>query len=169
MNNYYQSFIDKFEKVRSKDELTRTFEMCCGGLRDENGNEIVHGCNRQIACKQEMCPVYKEYMKWLNIIDEVRKPTVIYVSGKKPSYIVHARKYKIKPTTQCKRTVSTQITKYIKHGEKVEQLNFIQSLIDKDNFKRARIHAARGGFDKIVNTLDKFIDGQFGTVKTENK
>lgn len=169
MNGYYQSFIDKFAQVRSKDELTRTFEMCCGGLKDEDGKEIVHGCNRQIACRQEMCPVYKEYMQWLNIIDEVRKPTVVYVEGIKPSYFVHSRKYKISPTTQCKRTVTAQITKYIKHGDKIEQLNFVQTLIDKDNFKRARIHAARAGFDKIVETLDKFINGKLDTAKIENK
>ena len=169
MNNYYQSFIDKFEKVRSKEELTRTFEICCGGLKDEKGREIVHGCNRQVTCNEGMCPVYKAYRLWYGIIDEVRRPTVVYVEGEKPSHIVHTRKYKIKPTTQCKRTVTAQITKYIKHGEKIKELNFVQSLIDKDNFKRARIHAARNGFDKIVETLDKFINGKLGTANSENK
>ena len=169
MNAYFQSFIDKFDKVRSKEELTRTFEMCCGGLKDKNGKEIVHGCNRQVDCRQEICPVYKEYIQWLNIIDEVRKPTVVYVNTPKPSCLIETRKYKIKPTIQCKRTVDSQITKYIKHGEKVEELEFVRSLVDKGNFKRAKIHAARAGFDKIVNVLDKFINGKLGTAKTENK
>lgn len=169
MNGYFQSFIDKFDKVRSKEELTRTFEMCCGGLRDKKGNEIIHGCTRQLMCKQELCPVYKEYMQWYNIIDEVRKPTVVYVNTPKPSYIIHSRKYKIKPVTQCKRTVTTQITKLIKHGEKIDELNFVKSLVDKGSFKRAKIHAARGGFNTIVETLDKFINGKLGTANSENK
>lgn len=171
MNNYFQSFIDKFETVRSKEELTRTFEICCCGLKDEKGREIVHGCNRQASCSEGMCPVYKAYRLWFGIIDEVRKPTIVYVEGKTPSHIVtHTRKYKIKPVTQCKRTVTAQITKYIKHGQKIEQLNFIRALVDKDNFKRARIHAARNGFDKIVETLDKFINkGKLGTANSENK
>ena len=169
MNGYFQSFIDKFAQVRSKDELTRTFEICCDGLKNEDGKEIVHGCNRQAGCKQELCPVYKEYLQWLNIIDEVRKPTVVYVTGPKPSHVIHTREYKIKPIMQCKRTVTTQITKYIKHGEKIEELEFIKSLVDKSNFKRAKIHAARAGFDKIVDTLDKFINGKLGTANSENK
>lgn len=158
MNTYFQSFIDKFEKVRSKEELTRTFEICCGGLKDEKGHEIVHGCNRQIACNELMCPVYKAYQVWYKIIDEVRRPTVVYVEGPKPATLVKHRKYKIKPSIQCAQIVNAQITKLLKHPDtNKEQALFIKELVNKKSLKRARIHANRAGFNKIVKTLDKFI------------
>lgn len=171
MNEYYQSFIDKFAQVRSKDELTRTFEMCCGGLKDKHGHEIVHGCNKQAFCDQTKCTVYKEYIKWLNIIDDVRKPTVIYVEGPKPQImeIVHTRKYKIKPQTQCKQILGAQITKMLKHEVDKDCLYKIKEHVEALRFKRARQLAVKCGFDKIVETIDKFINGELGTTKTENK
>ena len=34
MNAYQEYWIDKFEKVRSKEELDRAFEMACSGHPD---------------------------------------------------------------------------------------------------------------------------------------
>lgn len=173
MNGYYQSFIDKFAQVRSRDELTRTFEMCCGGLKDKHGREIVHGCNKQAFCNQMKCTVYKEYQKWLNIIDDIRKPTVVYVEGSKPvtSHILETRDYKIKPKTQCKQILNIQVAKMLKHDEfDKECLLKIKEHANALRFKRARQLAIKSGFGKIVETVDKFINkGVLGTVKSKNK
>ena len=156
MNNYYQSFIDKFSQVRSKEELTRTFEMCCGGLKDEKGNKIVCGCNKQAFCCPEKCQVYREYMMWMNIIDVVRKPTVVYVKGKEPKKPNVIREYKISPKTQCKRTVESIITK-MKKVETNEMLDKIKEHIEGERFKRAYNLAVKSGYDNITRVIEKIL------------
>lgn len=118
------------------------------------------------------CTVYKEYQKWLNIIDDVRKPTVVYVEGPKPvtSHILQTRDYKIKPKTQCKQILNIQISKMLKHDEfDKECLLKIKEHANALRFKRARQLAIKSGFDKIVETVDKFINGKLGAANPENK
>ena len=165
MNAYHEYWIDKFEKVRSKEELDRAFEMACDGRTDESGIEVATGCNRRASCDSRKCPIYREYKRWRNIIDDVRKPTVIYIDKPDPKKFiprpVKERDYKIKPNVKCRQICKIQITKMSKKEEYkdiLDTLSKISEHIDGFRFKRAYNLCIKNNIDKLAETLGKFIE-----------
>ena len=165
MNAYQQYWIDTFEKVRSKEELDRAFEMACGGHIDESGVKVATGCNRQATCIPCKCPIYREYKRWRNIIDAVRKPTVIYVDKPDPQKFIPRpkkdRDYKIKPRVKCRQMCKIQITKMSKKEEYkgvLEVLSQISEHVEGFRFKRAYNLCIKNNINKLAETLGKFIE-----------
>lgn len=165
MNTYQQYWIDIFEKVRSKEELDRAFEMACSGYTDESGIKVASGCNRQCSCVPYKCPVYREYQRWRGIIDDIRKPTVIYVDKPDPKKfmprVVKERAYKIKPKVKCRQICKIQITKMSKKEEYkdvLEVLSQISEHVEGFRFKRAYNLCVKNNIDKLAETLGKFIE-----------
>lgn len=151
MNSYQQSFIDRFPKTQSKAELKRVFNMCCDGLRDKEGREIVHGCHNAIYCEQQRCPVYKEYMIWLNIIDEVRKPKTIIVE-KEPE----KRKYNISPEKRMVQNAKKDLNA-LKGLINEEELQKINNHLTKGHFAWALKAAQKNKLNKVVKMITPFI------------
>ena len=165
MNAYQEYWIDKFENVRSKEELDRAFEMACSGHTDESGIKIANGCYLQASCIPYKCPIYREYKRWRDIIDEVRKPTIVYVNEPDPKRFipkpVKERDYKIKPKIKCRQICKIQITKMSKKEEYkdiLETLSKISEHIDNFRFKRAYNLCVKNNIDKLAETLSKFIE-----------
>ena len=164
MNTYQQYWVDTFEKVRSKEELDRAFEMACSGYTDESGIKVSSGCNRQGCCIPYKCPIYREYKRWREIIDEVRKPTVIYIGKPDPKKFIPRpimeRDYKIKPKVKCRQMCKIQITKMSKKEEYKDILGVLSQIsehIDGFRFKRAYNLCIKNNIDKLAETLGKFI------------
>lgn len=165
MNAYQQYWIDKFEKVMSKEELDRAYEMACGGYTDEYGVKVANGCNRQASCDPSKCPIYREYKRWRNIIDEVRKPKVIYVDRPDPQKFIpkpiKEREYKIKPKVKCRQMCKIQITKMSKKEEYKDILGVLSQIsehIDGFRFKRAYNLCVKNNIDKLAKILGEFIE-----------
>jgi hypothetical protein len=165
MNTYQQYWIDKFEKVMSKEELDRAFEMACSGHTDESGIKVATGCHRQGSCIPNKCPIYREYKKWRGIIDTVRKPTVVYVDKPDPKKFIprpiKERDYKIKPKVQCRQMCKIQITKMSKKEEYKNILGVLSQIsehVEGFRFKRAYNLCVKNNIDKLAETLGKFIE-----------
>lgn len=165
MNSYHQHWLDKFEKVMSKEELDRAFEMACSGHTDESGVKVATGCNRQGCCVPYKCPIYREYKKWRGIIDTVRKPKVIYINEPDPQKFIprptKEREYKIKPMVKCRQICKAQITRMSKkeeHKNILEILSQISEHVEGFRFKRAYNLCAKNNIDKLAKILGKFIE-----------
>ena len=165
MNAYQQYWIDTFEKVRSKEELGRAFEMACSGHTDESGIRVATGCHRQGCCIPCKCPIYREYKRWLSIIDDVRRPRVIYVDAPDPQkytpIVKKEREYKIKPMVKCRQICKAQITKMSKkeeHKDILEVLSQISEHVEGFRFKRAYNLCVKNNIGKLAETLGKFIE-----------
>ena len=164
MNTYQQYWIDTFEKVRSKEELDRAFEMACSGHTDESGVKVAPGCNRQGFCIPCKCPIYREYQRWREIIDDVRKPTVIYVDKPDPRKFMprpkKEREYKIKPKTNCARVCKMQISRMSKNitdNNVLDILSQVYEHVEGFRFKRAYNICVKNGIYNLAETLGKFI------------
>lgn len=165
MNAYQQYWIDKFEKVMSKEELDRAFEMACSGHTDESGVKVATGCNRQASCDPSKCPIYREYKRWRNIIDEVRKPTVVYVDEPDPKKFIprptKERGYEIIPKMKCRRDCKGQITKMAKKEEYkdiIDVLSQIYEHVEHFRFKRAYNLCIKNNIDRLAKILGEFIE-----------
>ena len=164
MNTYQQYWIDTFEKVRSKEELDRAFEMACSGHTDESGVKVATGCNRQGFCIPCKCPIYREYQRWKGIIDDVRKPTVIYVDKPDPRKFMprpkKEREYKIKPEKNCARICKIQISRMSKNiadNNVLDVLSQVYEHVKGFRFKRAYNICVKNGIYNLAETLGKFI------------
>jgi hypothetical protein len=165
MNTYQQYWVDTFEKVRSKEELDRSFEMACSGYTDESGIKVAMGCHRQASCIPCKCPIYREYKRWRGIIDTIRKPTIVYVDEPDPKKFIprpiKERDYKIKPKVQCRQMCKIQITKMSKKEEYkdiLEILSQVSEHVEGFRFKRAYNLCVKNNIDKLAETLSKFIE-----------
>ena len=165
MNTYQQYWIDTFEKVRSKEELDRAFEMACSGHTDESGVKVATGCNRQGFCIPCKCPIYREYQRWKGIIDDVRKPTVIYVDKPDPRKFMprpkKEREYKIKPKVKCRQMCKIRIAKMSKKEEYKDILGILSQVyehVDGFRFKRAYNLCIKNNIDKLAEILGEFIE-----------
>ena len=155
MNNYFQSFIDRFPKTMSKEELTRTFNMCCDGLVKGN-NKIVGGCNKAAICDQAKCPVYKEYQIWLNIIDDIRKPKTVVLEVPKKK-----RDYHISPEKKMVRDIKKELkilSDYVSGSE--DAVAKITEHLDKGHLKWAYKAAVKNKLYKIADTIGSFINSE---------
>lgn len=165
MNTYQETNIDFLRTVpRTKSELDRAMNQICTGLKDDSGNTIQDGCYHQSRCIQRICPIYIQYLKLRDIIDDIRKPTVIYVDKPDPKKFIprpiKRKARKIKPNTECRRICSIQITKMSKKEEYkdvIEILSQISEHIKGFRFKRAYNLCVKNNINKIAETLGKFI------------
>lgn len=165
MNAYQEINIDFLERVpRTKEELDRAMNQICTGLKDDHGNIIQIECYHQSRCIQHKCPIYKQYLKLRDIIDEVRKPIVIYVNEPDPKKFipkpVKERDYKIKPKVKCRQICKIQITKMSKKEEYkdiLEVLSQISEHVEGFRFKRAYNLCIKNNIDKLAETLGEFI------------
>lgn len=158
-NPFYKGYRELFGNVVNKSELDKLHDCCCGKCNKPERN----------LCNENRCWFHQDYLEWRKCLKD--GPRIIYVDR----VITPEKKrgeYTISASDQCVQIIRSQITKYQKHfNGNNESLSFIKSLIDKKkpNFKRAKIWARRSGFDKIVETVDKFYNGELGTVKSKNK
>ena len=164
MNAYQQYWFDIFEKVRSKEELDRAFEMACSGHTDESGIKVASGCNRQANCIPFKCPIYREYKRWRDIIDDIRKPEIIYVDSPDPRKfiprITKERDYKIKPNVKCRQMCKIQIAKMSKKEEFKDISEILSQILDHVEgfrFKRAYNLCIKNNIDNLTKTLGDFI------------
>ena len=166
MNTYQQINIDFLERVpRTKEELDRAMDQICTGLKDNCGNIIQTECYHQSRCIQHKCPIYKHYLKLRDIIDEIRKPTVIYVNEPDPKKFMprptKERDYKIKPKVKCRQICKIQITKMSKKEEHKDILGLLSQIsehIEGFRFKRAYNLCIKNNIDKLAETLGEFIE-----------
>ena len=165
MNTYQQKNIEYLRDVpRTKEELTRAFEQICTGLKDKNGKWIVGECHHQGKCIEYKCPIYKEYIRLYNIIDETRRPKVVYLNEPDPNKFIprpiKERDYKIKPKVQCRQICKIQITKMSKKEEYKDILGILSQVsehVEGFRFKRAYNLCIKNNIDKLAETLGKFI------------
>ena len=164
MNWYFESFIDKLETAQSQEQAKQLMDLCCEG-KNPKGEKVARGCIHCVNCDETRCPVWRQYQVRLIILDK----STIARQSKTQSYIVHTRKYKIKPKTQCKRTVCSQITKLSKKldSQSVLILSQIKEHVENERFKRALNLAKKNNLISIVDTLNIYISGL--AAKRENK
>jgi hypothetical protein len=166
MNTYQETNINFLREVpRTKEELDRAMNQICTGLKDNSGNTIQTECYHQSRCIQRICPIYIEYLKLRNIIDDIRKPTIIYVDKPDPRKFIpkpiKERDYKIKPKVKCRQMCKIQITKMSKKEEYkdiLEILSQISEHVEGFRFKRAYNLCVKNNIDKLAETLSKFIE-----------
>ena len=163
MNWYFESFIDKLEAAQSQEQAKQLMDLCCEG-KNPKGEKVARGCIHCVTCDETRCPVWRQYQVKLIMLD---KPVVPVENPR--CYIVHTRKYNIKPKTQCKRTVCSQITKLSKKldSQSVIILNQIKNHIENERFKRASNLAKKHNFVSIVDTINIYTSGL--ATKRENK
>lgn len=163
MNWYFQSFIDKLDGAKSQKQAKQLMDLCCEG-KNPKGKKVARGCIHCVNCDETRCPVWRNYQTRLIMLD-----TSTIVKPRRTSYIVHTRKYRIKPKTQCKRTVCSQITKLTKKldAQSVLILNQIKDHVENERFKRALNLAKKNNLISIVDTLNIYISGL--AAKRENK
>lgn len=146
-NTYWQTYRDLFKDVASRDELDRLKEKCCSG------------CNRACTCNEEFCRFHRDYLEWREIIDEVRKPKIVYVNvERKPDLTkIGPRKYEISDETKMCRTALIQIAKLKKHGENPD-LDILKDHLEKKRYKRALNLSEKKGYDKITETIKGLVE-----------
>lgn len=166
MNAFQENHINYLREVpRTKDELDKAFENVCCGLKDDNGKWIMGECFHQATCVQHLCPIYKEYVKLRDIIDDVRRPRVIYVDNPDPRkwrpVVPKEKNYKIKPKVQCRQICKIQIAKMVKKITDENTLSVINQVaehVEGFRFKRAYNLCVKNQIDNLANTLEKFIN-----------
>ena len=140
---YHQSYRDAFKDVQTKEELDRLAQKCC--------NNCIFKQRR--TCGLIPCKFENDYQWFRDIIEDVRAPKVIYKNNEPK------REYKIKPKTQCKRTVKAYITRMSKKASVEDQavMISIQEHINGERFKRALNLAKKHNFNTIVETINDYI------------
>ena len=148
---YHQSFRDNFEYVNSKEELDRLKDLCCKNCR--------------FTCGLKPCAFENDYVLYREIIDEIRKPLVVYSDKPDPKLYIprppKEREYKIKPKVKCRQMCKIQITKMSKkeeHKDILEVLSQISEHVEGFRFKRAYNLCIKNNIDKLAETLGKFIE-----------
>ena len=165
MNTYQETNINFLREVpRTKEELDRAMNQICTGLKDNSGNTIQTECYHQSRCIQRICPIYIEYLKLRNIIDDIRKPTVIYVDKPDPRKFMprpkKEREYKIKPKKNCARVCKIQISRMSKNitdNNVLDILSQVYEHVEGFRFKRAYNICVKNGIYNLAETLGKFI------------
>ena len=148
---YHQSFRDNFKSVMSKQELDRLKDLCCK--------------NCHFTCGLKPCAFENDYILYREIIDDIRKPTVVYVDKPDPLKFIprptKEREYKIKPKVKCRQMCKIQITKMSKKEEYKdirEVLSQISEHIEGFRFKRAYNLCIKNNIDKLAKILGEFIE-----------
>ena len=162
MNGYQRHFADAIDNAKSIESCKQLFTLCCEGKKD--GKQVARGCMFCGNCNEKICGVALHYQT--KMIELENLPTF-----PKRTHFVKTRDYKIKPKTQCARTVKAQITKLSKKfdSQYVPVLATIQDHIENERFKRALNLAEKYQFDTIANTISNYINGKLGTANSENK
>ena len=143
---YHQSWRDKFDSARTKEELDNIKNLCCKNCR--------------FTCGLKLCRFENDYILYREMIDDIRRPKVVYVDKPKPEVFVRSREYKISPQHQCVKSCKTQITKMLKHNltdEVKDVLAQVSSHIDGARFKRAYNLCVKHNIIKIAETIEKFL------------
>lgn len=149
---YHQSFRDNFKSVNSKEELDRLKDRCCENCR--------------FTCGLKPCAFENDYILYREIIDEIRKPSVVYSDKPDPKLYIprppeQDRIYKIKPKTDCARVCKGQISKMSKKitdNNVLDILSQVYEHVKGFRFKRAYNICVKNGINNLAKILGKFIE-----------